>query len=41
MLNERMPPRKDAPTTPEESSSGAGQGDGGNGETTKANNTNG
>merc|ERR1711881_458495 len=38
---ERMPPRKDAPVTPEETSSGSALADGGNGEAPKANNSNG
>jgi hypothetical protein len=39
---ERMPPRKDAPATPEDASSGQADGNaGGNGETPKANNSNG
>jgi len=39
---ERMPPRKDAPVTPEDTGSSSGHApDGGNGETPKANNTNG
>ena len=38
---ERMPPRKDAPATPEDTSSGSALADGGNGEAPKANNSNG
>merc|ERR1711962_203017 len=38
---ERMPPRKDAPTTPEDTSSGSALADGGNGEAPKTNNSNG
>ena len=38
---ERMPPRKDAPATPEDTSSGSALADGGNGEALKTNNSNG
>jgi len=39
--NERMPPRKDAPATPEDGNSAAGRADGGNDDSSKANNSNG
>jgi len=39
--NERMPPRKDAPATPEDSNSAAGRGDDGNSDAATANNSNG
>merc|ERR1719225_1583769 len=38
---ERMPPRKDAPATPEDSNSAAGRGDDGNSDAATANNSNG